>query len=119
MEAAAEKPHAFVAMPFKKPFKDTFHYAIQRPVQDSGLLCEVAYGEHFTGDIMTWVMGRIRSAEIVIADVSTANPNVFLEVGLAWGANRPTILIAQEGEELPFDVQGQRVHFYPGMIELE
>ena len=45
---------------------------------------------------------------MVIADLIESNPNVYLEVGYAWGKNRPTILLAKKEQEIKFDVRGQR-----------
>lgn len=36
----------------------------------------------------------IESADLIIADVSRENPNVFYELGLAHGLRKPTILLA-------------------------
>jgi nucleoside 2-deoxyribosyltransferase len=61
---------------------------------------------------------RIKTADVVIAELSGANPNVFLEIGYAWGKGRPTILLAKSSEELRFDVRGQRVLKYENLVEL-
>jgi hypothetical protein len=103
-----EKPHAFVAMPFTTPMKNVFNFGIRPPVRKSGMLCELVSEEAFTGDIVARVLDRIRTASLVVAEITTANANVFLEVGFAWGAGRPVILVAQDAKKLPFDVRGQR-----------
>jgi hypothetical protein len=72
----------------------------------------------FTGDILTRVMSRIESAALVIADLSGANANVYLEVGYAWGKGRPTLLLAKAGNELKFDVRGQRCILYENIVGL-
>jgi hypothetical protein len=72
------------------------------------MLCELVSEEAFTGDIVTRVLDRIRTASLVVAEITAANANVFLEVGFAWGAGRPVILVAQDATKLPFDVRGQR-----------
>ncbi len=46
------------------------------------------------------------------------NPNVFLEVGYAWGLGKPTVLILREGVEPPFDVQSHRILRYSRLGEL-
>ena len=51
----------------------------------AGYLGERADLATFTGDVMDWVRARISSANLVIADLTSANPNVYLEVGYAWG----------------------------------
>jgi hypothetical protein len=69
------KPNIFVAMPFDEKMDDVFHYGIQGAVNTAGFLCERADLSSFTGDIMEWVKKRIRSAQLVIADLTNANPN--------------------------------------------
>jgi hypothetical protein len=116
---AANKPLIFVAMPFREDMHDHFLYGIARTAQDLGFLCERADQAHFTGDILEWVKSRIAASRAVIADLSFANANVYLEVGYAWGCSKPTILIAREGEELKFDLRGQRCIHYKWISDLE
>lgn len=114
-----EKPHAFVAMPFRKDMEDIYYYGIQRAVHANDLLCERIDQEAFTGYILKRIKQKIKSATVVIADLSGANPNVYLEVGYAWGKDVPTILLIKETDKLSFDVQGQRSLKYETIKELE
>jgi hypothetical protein len=116
---SASRPHAFVAMPFADSFEDVFYYGIARPVRAAGLLCERIDQVSFTGDIITRMRERIASSAVVVADLSEANPNVYLEVGYAWGVNVPCILICNRKTDLKFDLQGQRCLFYGSIKELE
>jgi hypothetical protein len=84
--ASGSKPHVFVAMPFKPELDDYYHYGIQGAVRDAGFLCERADLSAFTGDVLRWVQDRIRTASLIVADLTDANPNVYLEVGYAWRA---------------------------------
>lgn len=113
------KPHVFVAMPFAKEFADRFHYGIKGAVNAAGYLCERADLATFTGDVLSWVRDRIDNAALVIADLSTANPNVYLEVGYAWGRDVPTVLVVSSTSELRFDVRGQRCLVFDSIQELE
>jgi hypothetical protein len=55
------------------------------------------------GEIPTQIFQYLRDAEVVIADVSGANPNVMYELGLRH--SRPNITLqVGEYERLPFDV---------------
>jgi hypothetical protein len=73
----------------------------------------------FTGDVIVWVKDRIASAALVIADLTSANPNVYLEVGYAWGRGVRTVLVAAQGDELKFDVRSQRVLVFRSIRHLE
>jgi len=68
---------------------------------------------------MDWVKERIGKASMVIADLTGANPNVYLEVGYAWGLRKQTILLVQDPEDLKFDLRGQRCLVYRKIRDLE
>lgn len=66
-----------------------------------------------SGTITNQYLKEIMQAEVVIADISIPNPNVFYELGIRQSISTgSTILIALEGSQLPFDVSDQRVIFY-------
>jgi hypothetical protein len=113
------KPLIFVAMPFSSNMYDVFDYGIRGAVKKAGFLCERTDEAFFTGEIMERIKKRIQVAELIIADMTTSNPNVYLEVGLAWGFGKPTILIAQNEQELKFDVQGHKCIYYSLITDLE
>jgi hypothetical protein len=114
-----EKAHAFVAMPFLPELEDTFHYGIFAPVRAAGLLCERVDQAVFDGPIIQRIRDRIETAKVVIADLSTGNANVYLEVGYAWGKGKPTILLVRDVKELKFDVQSYRCLVYGNIRQLE
>lgn len=114
-----DKPHVFVAMPFDAGMDDVFHYGIKTVFNGRGWLCERVDRQPFIGDILQRVLDRVRTAKVVIADLTGANPNVYLELGYAWGTGRPTILIARSDEELRFDVRGRRCLRYTRIQDLE
>ena len=117
--ASDAKSHVFVAMPFKSELDDTSHYGIHNAVRAAGFLCERADLTPFVGDVLQWIQNRIRTSSLVIADLTDANPNVYLEVGYAWGCGVPVILLTQTTAHLMFDVRGQRCLVYSSIRELE
>lgn len=115
---SSAKPHIFVAMPFTEEMEDVYIFGIQGPVNEAGFLCERVDRAAFTGDIVARIKERIETADLVIADLTGANANVYLEVGYAWGRNRPTLLLARSLEELKFDVKGHRCILYRSIAQL-
>lgn len=113
-----EKPHIFVAMPFNDEMEDVYVFGIQNPVQAAGFLCERIDMAVFTGDIVEQIKSRIQSSYVVIADLTGANANVYLEVGYSWGINKKTVLVCKNVEELKFDVKGQRCIIYSNINDL-
>lgn len=59
---------------------------------------------------------ELRSADLVIADISNDNPNVFYELGFAHACGRHAILLKEriptKRLEIPFDIKHFRVHGY-------
>lgn len=106
-------------MPFATEMEDVYYYGIQNPVRQLGFICERIDQEAFTGDVLPQMKTRIEAAEIVIADLTGSNPNVYLEVGYAWGKARPTVLLVREADQLKFDVRGQKCLTYKSIKDLE
>lgn len=116
-----DKLHVFVAMPFSEdePYmKDVYELGIQYMVNTAGYLCERVDMAIFNGNILDRIKSKIETATLVIADLTGANANVYLEVGYAWGKDRPTLLIAKKCDELKFDVKGQYCIEYENIVEL-
>lgn len=65
-----------------------------------------------TGSITKVVLRTIYTADLVIADLTDLNPNVFYELGVRHSLRTGTILIALEGTTVPFDIGDLRVVFY-------
>lgn len=112
------KGHVFVAMPFAPEFEDVYEFGIYGPVRAAGLVCERVDQASFTGDILTKIKERIATAEFVIADLTGARPNVYLEVGYAWGKETPVVFLARNDESLHFDVKTQRCIIYSTIRQL-
>ena len=83
-EITSPERYVFVAMPFSQEFEDIYHYGIQRAVDASGYSCERIDQTTFIGDVLGKIKERILASSVVVADLSGANPNVYLELGLAW-----------------------------------
>lgn len=107
-------PLCFVLMPFgKKPdamgnlidFDAVYHQLIGPAIAQAGLE-PLRADEEMTGGIIHKPMyERLILCEYAVADLTTANANVFYELGLRH-AIRPwsTVLLFAEGGRLPFDV---------------
>ena len=99
-------------MPFSEDFQNVYEFGIYPAVRNCGFICERVDETHFTGDVLTRIRGGIEAADLVIADLTEGRPNVYLEVGYAWGRGIPVIFVAKKGETLHFDVSTHRCVFY-------
>ncbi len=68
------------------------------------------------GDIGKLIVERVINSDLVIADLTERNPNVFYELAVRHATHRPCIQIARRSErgepELPFDVRSINTVFY-------
>jgi hypothetical protein len=99
-------------------FIDEFEIAFLEAAKASSFICERMDLESFAGDIVAEMKKRILGSHGVLALLNDLNPNVFLEVGFALAHNKPTILVAREGTQLPFDIRGHRCISYRSIVEL-
>lgn len=71
-------------------------------------------GDHKTapGKITDQIYEDILEAELIIAVLTGANPNVYYELAIAQSAAKPVILLMEKGYEAPFDIKDQRIIYY-------
>lgn len=50
------------------------------------------------------IFAKLHRSSVVLADLTGARPNCFLELGYALGRGLPTMVMAKEGTALPFDI---------------
>ncbi len=106
----------FVVMQFSEPYQQLYQEVI-RPVVESFDLRAYHVGEVFgPGIILQDIVQGIVESEVVIAEITPVNQNVFYELGYAHALGKPTILLAERGKQLPFDVSGYRVLIYDNTI---
>jgi hypothetical protein len=92
-----QKTKLFVAMPFSPEYSDVFDIAIQEACQAARIVCERVDQQAYTGDILGQIKTRLRNGSGVVALLNDANPNVFLEIGFAWGMGEANCVDRQEG----------------------
>lgn len=117
-EIEPRKKHVFVAMPYSEEFQNVFEFGIYPAVRNAGFICEKVDEVHFTGDILARIRQGIETASIVVADLTDGRPNVYLEVGYAWGHGTRVIFLARKGETLHFDVSTHRCIYYGKFSQL-
>lgn len=110
--------HAFVVMPFTPEFNDVYILGIREVAEDLGIVVERADNIEHNQSIPEVIRERIRLCDVVIAETSEHNPNVFYEVGLAHGIEKETILICRNVEDIPFDLSAINHIIYAGIVEL-
>lgn len=65
-----------------------------------------------TENIQAAIINDLQGADLVVADLSSLNPNVFLELGIRSALDRPVCLIYDGLDALPFDSGTLNTHRY-------
>ena len=108
----AERPLAFVIMPFGDDFDYVYVDFIKRVLEEAGLDVDRADDIENQQTILRTVVDKIYNSDLVIADLTTSNPNVFYELGIAHTMKKPVIHITQSIGAVPFDLKSQRLLEY-------
>ena len=92
-------------MPFAQRFDDV-HVAIHEAVESVGLDPVRADDIFTTRASLEKILRGIAEAEVIVADMTGRNPNVYYEVRVAHTVKENVVLLAQNVEEdVPFDLR--------------
>lgn len=117
MEENANRPFVFVLMPFHNKFRDIYRAGIKPACENVGAHCERADEQISTESILWRVYSQIARADVIVAEMTGRNPNVFYEVGYAHALNRQVILLTKNAEDIPFDLKDYPHIIYRGRID--
>jgi hypothetical protein len=116
LETTRPKPFVFVLMPFDEKFGDVYVLGIRQACADAGAYCERVDEQLFEESILDRIYNQIAKADLVIADMTGRNPNVFYEAGYAHALGKRVILLTQKSEDIPFDLKHYPHIIYEGRI---
>jgi hypothetical protein len=103
----------FVVMPFAAPVGGYFQNIYEPAIQKAGLRAVRADADIFgTGKIIDQIWSGINASKVLVAELTTRNPNVFYELGLAHALDKPVVLVSSNEEDVPFDLKHIRVIYY-------
>jgi len=107
-----KKPNCFIIMPFGGWF-DSYYREVYIPaIEEAGFVAKRADDLYRPGNIVNDIWNYTKEADIILADLTNKNPNVFYELGLAHAITKPAILITASMEDVPFDLRSLRVIEY-------
>ena len=103
--------HVAVMMPFSVEFTPIYDVikAVCEEVGCPALRVDEIYGPT---KIINDVFSAIAQSRLVVCDLTGKNPNVLYEAGLAHALGRDVILLTQNKEDVPFDLQQIRFISY-------
>ncbi len=106
------KKKCFVIMPFsatkscqEDEWTDIFENTIKPAVEDSGFNYECFRACLAMGNIIIDIIDNLNKSDVVIADMTDRNPNVFYELGVRHSLRDATVLITQKMDDVPFDLR--------------
>lgn len=103
--------HVAVMMPFAAEFTPVYD-VIRAVCEEAG--CPARRVDEIYGPtkIISDVFSTIVQSRLVVCDLTGKNPNVLYETGLAHARGRDVILLTQNKEDVPFDLQQIRFISY-------
>src|ERR1044072_6170726 len=116
MKETKPKTFVFVLMPFHSDFDDIYQLGIKEACDKAGAYCERVDEQMFDGNVLERVYNQISKADIIVAEMTGRNPNVFYEVGYAHALNKRVILLTQNADDIPFDLKHYSHIIYEGKI---
>lgn len=114
----------FVIMPFSTTASCTkeewtlIYEALFKPaIEGAGLDYECRRSVATRGNIVVSILQELKDAYVVLADLSDHNVNVFYELGVRHSLKDRTILVAQNEDDIPFDLRAYAYHIYDWRTE--
>lgn len=110
------KPFVFVLMPFDNKFSDIYKFGIKGAAEEVGAFAERLDEQIFQEGMLERIFNQINKADVIVADMTGRNPNVFYEVGYAHALGKLVLLLTQNADDIPFDLKQRQHTVYGGEI---
>lgn len=103
----------FVMMPFGAPLGAYYEKVYKPAIEKAGLTPIRADSELFgAGKIMDQIWTGINASKVLVAELTSRNPNVYYELGIAHALRKPVVLVSSNEGDVPFDLRHIRVIIY-------
>ena len=99
-------------MPFGDEFDDVCDGFLKPVLREAGFIVDRADDIESQQNILRDILEKIVRSDLIVADLTTANPNVFYELGIAHALQKPVILLTQSIADVPFDLKTYRLLEY-------
>lgn len=119
-EIKVEKDLVFFLTPFHNDFEKIYS-EVKDICSELDLRCTRGDEDFVKGNILQYIIKRIMSSSVVIANLNGRNPNVYYELGIAHAIGKPVILITSEVNfnEIPFDLRSNKLIIYEELKDLK
>lgn len=116
MTETSPKPFVFVLMPFDSAFDDVYQLGIKPACSEAGAYAERVDEQQYDERILDRIYNQIAKADLIVADMTGRNANVFYETGYAHALDKRVILLTQKANDIPFDLKHHPHIVYDGKI---
>lgn len=110
-----DKKRCFVISPIGDPdsperehANDVLDFIIKPAMEECGIEAYRSDELQMSGKISEQMFDAILGEQICVAVLTGLNPNVFYELAIAQAARQPVIMMIEEGQSVPFDIQDWR-----------
>jgi hypothetical protein len=100
-----QKIDVFVLMPFNAKMKNVYTNHIKKLGEELGVAIVRADDIFSPRPFMEKVWDGICAAQLVLADCTEKNANVFYEIGLAHTVGKKVVLITRSEKDIPADIK--------------
>lgn len=104
-EITVDEDKVFIGMPFRDHYQDIFDLVIQPTLVELGSSPWKADDIKGNVAVNCKICRALQESPQAIINISEANPNVFFEVGLAYGLGKSVLLLKDEESAVPSDLQ--------------
>ncbi|MCA0902028.1 nucleoside 2-deoxyribosyltransferase [Microbulbifer agarilyticus] len=102
---------AFVLTPFHPEFDESYEW-IKSFFIDHDYTCTRGDAVLAESNVLSHIISAMLESEIVVANISGRNPNVFYELGIAHALGKKVVLVARSKEDITFDVSNSQIAIY-------
>lgn len=102
----------FGILAFSPDTQELWSEAVAPAFRELGLAPVRVDAQALTDPVITAIHRYIRDADLVIADLTSARPNCYYEVGVAKELGKPLLLTARTLDDVHFDTRAFQVHLW-------
>jgi hypothetical protein len=117
-EFEIENRQVFVLTPFNDNFRNVY-FSIKEVCNRLNLNCLRGDEEYVPNEIFPEIIKQVIRSRLVIANITGRNPNVMYELGVVHALGKPTIVVAQDFTDIPFDLNNKRIILYKTENDLQ
>ncbi|MFD1555235.1 nucleoside 2-deoxyribosyltransferase [Paraburkholderia silviterrae] len=110
-------PTCFVIQPFSDLYNKRFDDLYKPAIEAAGMTAYRVDQDSSATVLVEAIEKNIKRAAVCLADITEDNPNVWYELGFAYAAGRPVVMVCSDerqkaGKRFPFDIQHRAIVTY-------